>query len=134
LRCRHGERPPFRAADLWDLEDLLRALLPLCCDDVRPLSRTPSYAAATRTDFLLVSPAGGRTVALTPKWVTAGLTETDLTAQWDEDVSYHEGQCDCGLLVGFVYDPEGRLPDAAALATAWSRPRGDVELRCVVAG
>jgi hypothetical protein len=49
-------------------------------------------------------------------------------------VKYHEGQRDCGLLVGFVYDPEGRLPDPAALATALSRPQGDVELRCVVAG
>jgi hypothetical protein len=132
LRSRHGERPPFRVGDTYDLEDLLRALLPLHFDDVRPLSRTPSYAAGTRTDFLLVSPSGGRTVALTAKWVTPELTERALAAQWDEDVTYHEGARDCGLLVGFVYDPEGRLPDPAALETAWSRPRGDVELRCVV--
>jgi hypothetical protein len=133
LRSRHGDRPPFRAADVYDLEDMLRALLPLHCDDVRPLSRTPSYAAATRTDFLLVSSAGGRNVALTAKWVTADLTEAVLTRQWDEDVKYHEARRDCGVLVGFVYDPEGRLPDPAALEMAWSRPRGDVELRCVVA-
>ncbi len=134
LRSRHGERPPFRVADLYDLEDLLRALLPLHFDDVRPVSRTPSYEAATRTDFLLVSPAGGRTLAVTPKWVTAGLSDKDLAGQWDEDVRYHEGQRDCGLLVGFVYDPEGRLADPAALAAALARPRGDIELRCVVAG
>jgi hypothetical protein len=133
LRSRHGDRPPFRVADLCDLEDLLRALLPLQFDNVRPLRRTPSYAAATRTDFLLVPPAGGRTVALTAKWVTPDLTELELARQWDEDVTYHEGQRDCGLLVGFVHDPAGRLRDAAALETAWSRPRGDVELRCVVA-
>jgi hypothetical protein len=134
LRSRHGERPPFRIADVYDLEDLLRALLPLHFDDVRLLSRTPSYAAATRTDFLLVSPVGGRTIALTAKWVTADLNERVLARQWDEDVRYHEGQRDCGVLVGFVYDPEGRLPDPAALETAWSRPQGDVELRGVVAG
>jgi hypothetical protein len=134
LRSRHGDRPPFRAADVYDVEDLLRAVLPLQFDDVRSLSRTPSYAAATRTDFLLVSTAGGRTVAVTPKWVTAGVTEAELTRQWDEDVKYHEAQRDCGMLVGFVYDPEGRLPEPAALETAWSRPQGDVELRGVVAG
>lgn len=134
LRARHGERPPFRAADVYDLEDLLRALLPLSFDDVRPLSRTPSYAAATRTDFLLVPAGGGRTIALAPKWATADLSEAGLTKQWDEDVTYYEARRDCRLLVGFVYDPEGRLPDAPALETAWSRPRGDVELRCVVAG
>src|SRR5205814_8178601 len=75
LRWRHGERPPFRVSDIHDLEDLLRALLPLQFDDVRPLCRTPSYAAATRTDFLLVSPVGGRSIALTPKWLTPELAE-----------------------------------------------------------
>jgi hypothetical protein len=134
LRSRHGDRAPFRVADLCDLEDLLRALLPLACDDVRPLSRTPSYAVATRTDFLLVSPTGGRTLALTAKWAAPELSEQGLTKQWEEDVAYHEAQRDCGVLVGFVYDPEGRLRDAAGLETAWSRPRGDVELRGVVAG
>src|SRR5437763_1122691 len=34
LRCRHGERPPFRVDDGYDLEDLVRALLPLHFDDV----------------------------------------------------------------------------------------------------
>src|SRR5439155_25452025 len=78
LRSRHGERPPFRAADGYDLADLLRALLPLHFDDVRPPSRTPSYAAATRTDFLLVSPPGGRAIALTAKWVAADLNAAGL--------------------------------------------------------
>src|SRR5439155_17109168 len=102
-------------------------------DDVRPLSRTPSYAAATRTDFLLVSPPGGRAIALTAKWVAADLNAAGLKRQWDEDVKYYEGRRDCRLLVGLVYDPEGRLAEPAALETAWSRPQGDVELRCIVA-
>ncbi len=101
---------------------------------MRPLSRTPSYATRTRTDFLLVSPTGGRTLALTLKWAEAGLSGSALTAQWEEDVRYHEAERDCGLLLGFVYDPEGRLPDPAALETAWSRAHGDVELRGIVAG
>jgi hypothetical protein len=108
--------------------------LPLQCDDVRPLCRTPSYAAGTRTDLLLVSPAGGRTLAVTAKWATADLSEKGLTGQWEEDVREHEARRECGLLIGFVYDPEGRMRDPAALETAWSRPRGDLELRCVVAG
>jgi len=107
-------------------------LLSLQFDEVCLLSRTPSYAAATRTDFLLMAPNGGRTTALTLKWAT-GVAESELTQQWDEDVTYHEGQRHCGTLVGFIYDPEGRLPDPDSLETAWSRPRGDIELRCVVA-
>ena len=35
------------------LDDLMRAVLPLHFDDVRPQGRTPHYAAGTRTDFLL---------------------------------------------------------------------------------
>src|SRR5262249_13869707 len=53
FRSRYGTRPAFRVEDEHDLEDLLRALLPLQFDDVRPMSRTPRYAADTRTDFLL---------------------------------------------------------------------------------
>ena len=34
-------------------------------------------------------------------------------------------------LVGFVYDPEGLLRDAQALA-AWARPEDDLVVRCVV--
>ncbi len=132
LRSRHEERPPFWTADVHDLEDLLRALLPLHFDDVRLLRRTPTYAAGIRTDVLLASPDGGRTIALTPKWATAELTESRLTAQWNEDVSYHEAQRDCGVLVGLVYDPEARLPDSSSIEIAWARPQGDLELHCVV--
>ena len=53
LRWRQGDRPPFRVEDERDLEDLLRALLPLHFDDVRPEGRTPRYAAGVRTDFRL---------------------------------------------------------------------------------
>src|SRR5262249_6137297 len=53
LRSRYGTRPALRVEDEHDLEDLVRALLPLHFDDVRPLSRTPRYAPDTRTDFLL---------------------------------------------------------------------------------
>ena len=60
LRWRQGDRPPFRVEDERDLEDLLRALLPLHFDDVRPEGRTPRYAAGVRTDFRLVPGADRR--------------------------------------------------------------------------
>jgi hypothetical protein len=132
LRSRHRDRPPFRVVDIHDLEDLLRAVLPLRFDDVRPLSRTPSYAAVTRTDFLIASPAGGRTLALTTKWATAELSESALTTQWTEDVAYHEAQRDCGALLALVYDPEARLPDPPGLELAWARSQCDLEQGCVV--
>ena len=63
FRVRQGDRPAFRVNDERDLEDLLRSILPLHFDDIRPECRTPSYAAGTRTDFLL-SP---ESIALTIK-------------------------------------------------------------------
>jgi rRNA maturation protein Nop10 len=132
LRSRHRDRTPFRVADIHDLEDLLRAVLPLHFDDVRLLSRTPSYAITTRTDLFIAALAAGRTLALTPKWVTAELSESDLSTQWTEDVAYHEAQRDCGVLLGLVYDPEARLPDPPGLELAWARTQSDLELRCVV--
>jgi hypothetical protein len=133
LRTRQGDRPPFRVDDERDLEDLLRALLPLHFDDVRPESRTPAYAATTRTDFLIVSAHTGRATALTAKRATPELREGPLTEQWRQDVACYEGRRDCRALVGFVYDPEGLLRDPATLETAWSRSPGELELRCVVA-
>src|SRR5262249_28045203 len=53
LRNRQGTRPPFRVEDERDLEDLLRALLSLV-SEVRPVTRTPSYAPGTRIDLLMV--------------------------------------------------------------------------------
>ncbi len=133
LRTRHADRPPFRVEDDRDLADLLRALLPLHFDDVRPESRTPSYAEATRTDFLIVSPHTGRAIALTAKRAGPDLGEAALDVQWREDVAYYEARPDCRVLVGLVLDLENRVRDAAALETAWSRSPGDLELHGVVA-
>jgi hypothetical protein len=129
LRWRFGDRPAFRVQDEHDLEDLLRALLPLHFEDVRPQCRTPRYDPGTRTDFLLV-PEG---FAVTAKFVTAGLTERELTAQLDEDIVWYEKLPGCRCLVGFVYDPEQRLYEPQRLETAWRRQEAEPEVHALVA-
>jgi hypothetical protein len=129
LRSRHGERPAFRVEDGYDLEDLLRALLPLHFDDVRPECRTPRYAPATRTDFLLV-PEG---FAVTAKLVTPEVGEPRLTEQLQEDVAYYQGREGCRCLVGFVYDPGQRLYEPRRLEAAWRRDEPELEVRGIVA-
>ena len=81
LRFRHENRPPYRVEDQCDLQDLLRSLLPLCCEEVRPERRTPSYATGTQTDFLLL-PA--RTALVAKKAVA---DELRLGEQVKEDVA-----------------------------------------------
>src|SRR5262249_7109395 len=129
LRIRQGERPPFRVEEERDLEDLLRALLPLQFDGIRPESRTPSYSPVTRMDFLLDSGA----CALTAKLIVPGVSERDLATQLEEDVTYYERRPGCRTLVGFVYDPEALLRDPGLFETEWSKPQNELELRCVIA-
>jgi hypothetical protein len=129
LRWRHGEGPPFRVEDVHDLEDLLRALLPLHFDDIRPESRTPRYASATRTDFLLAP----EKIAITCKLVTAGLGEPRLAEELAEDISYYQGQEKVRSLITFVYDPEQRLHEPRRLEAAWRRSEPELEAHGLLA-
>jgi hypothetical protein len=129
LRTRQGERPPFRVEGPADLEDLVRALLPVHFDDALPELRTPAYTAGRRTDFVL---AGGA-VALTVKLLRPGGGEDRPAAELPEDVAYYQARPGCRALVCFLHDPEGRLPDPGRLEAAWSRPHDDLDVRLVVA-
>jgi DpnII restriction endonuclease/uncharacterized protein DUF2321 len=129
LRSRQGERPPFRVEDERDLEDLVRALLPLHSDDVYPEARTPRYAAGTRTDFRLMP----ERVAVAVKVARPDLLLSQLGQQLQEDAAYYRGRPDCRALVALVYDPEGLLREPDLMEAAWSSREDDWELRCVIA-
>lgn len=128
LRSRHGDRQPFRVQDEHDLSDLLRALLPLHFDDVRPESRTPSYSPDTRTDLIL----GAEKMALVMKRTAPTIRAAQLAAQVEEDVAYYtrEGRCR-RVLIG-IYDAEALLTEPRQLETAWGRTEGELEVVCVV--
>ena len=119
--------------DEHDLEDLLRAVLPLHFDEVRPARRTPSYALCTRTDFRLGSEPGQVPIALACKMVPGPGWEESLQEQWQEDRGYYLRVRDCRCLVGMVYDPEGRLRDAARLEGTCTRTEDDLPGRLVIA-
>jgi hypothetical protein len=128
LRSRHDDRPPFRVEDERDLEDLMRSLLPLHFDDVRPHSRTPGYADRTCTDFLLAS----EKIVVLAKSVEPRLRGGNLGEQIREDVTYWETLPSCRILMGFVYDPECLLRDGASLETVWSTHETRLEVRWVI--
>jgi hypothetical protein len=129
LRWRQGDRPPIRVEEEKDLEDLLRALLPLHFDDVRLRARTPTYAAGTRTDLLLAP----ERVAVTAKIARPPVLAPQLAEQLKEDAAGWAGRPECRALVAFVYDPEALLPDPRVLEAAWSAREDEWELRCVIA-
>lgn len=103
-----------------DLDVLLRALLPIHFDDVRPEVRTPRYAAGNRLAFRLPEIEA----VLVPHSVGPGVGEEKLTRRRIEDVDQYRDRC--RLLVFFVFDPERCLPDR--LEAVWSGPG----VRCVL--
>jgi hypothetical protein len=133
LRSRHADRPAFRVRDEHDLEDLLRALLPLQFDEVRREGRTPAYARCTRSDFRLGKEAGSVCLALTVKLVDRPGGEVELREQWPEDVAYYERLRDCRGLTAFVYDPEGTVRDVAQAEACWTARETGLKLGCVIA-
>lgn len=124
LRLRPGSGLDVR--EERDLDDLVRALLPIHFDDVRPEARTPRYAPGTRTAFRL--PEVETVVVAHLAGPRVG--EAELDRRRAEDVDQYRGRC--RTLVFFVFDPERRLPDR--VEAAWGRPAEDLEVRCVVAG
>lgn len=124
LRVRHSDRPPFHVTDESDLEDILRSLLTLYFDDIRPECRTPSYAAGTRTDFLL-SPEG---IALTIK-----LAQPHVLEQVPEDACYYRRERKCRTLVVFIYDPEASLREPCVSPEMGAEDGENPQVRCVVA-
>src|SRR5438874_2068835 len=130
LRSRHSNRSPLQIADERDLEDLLRALLPIHFDDIRPEIRTPSYSSGNRTDFRL-QPEG---ITLTIKRAPSRDCEKQLGEQLQEDVAHYEKGGGCKTLVAFIHDPEGYLREPAQLESMWSKLQDRLELRCVIAG
>ncbi len=127
FRSRQQDRPAFRVQDERDLEDLVRALLPIHFDDIRPECRTPRYTTCTRTDFLLAP----ERIAVTVKLARSAPGVSWLIEQFEEDAGSYRQQGRCDTLAGFIYDPEGLIREPQALETACSRlTRPDV--LCVV--
>jgi hypothetical protein len=129
LRERHGNRPAFRVTDERDLEDLVRAILPLHFDEIRPRRRTPMYSLTTVTDFLLEP----ERLVVIGKCAGSAVGVGQLGEQLDADLAHYARELpDAGLLF-CIYDPEMTLHESRQLEKRWSGPREGLEVRCVIA-
>lgn len=111
IRARYSDRPTIEIEDEYDVQDLFHALLKLYFDDVRAEEYTPSYAgAASRVDFLLKQ----ERLVVEIKKTRKGLGAKEIGEQLIVDALRYQAHPDCGQLLCFVYDPDGRV----------SNPRG----------
>lgn len=106
LRARHLGRPTLEIEDEYDVQDLFHALLRLYFDDVRVEEYSPSYAgSASRLDFLLKQ----EQIVIEIKKTRKNLGAKEIGEQLIIDSQRYQSHPNCGQLICFVYDPEGRV-------------------------
>lgn len=129
LRQRYDSRATLDVSDEYDVQDLLHALLVLHFEDIRPEEYTPSYAGgSSRMDFLLKR----ERLVIEVKRTRASLSPKVLGGELIEDIARYESHPDCGELVCFVYDPEGRLPNPRGIETDLGRDDGPFPVTVLV--
>lgn len=121
------ERAPLTIRDERDLDDLVRALLPIEFDDVRVESRTPSYSHRTRLAFVLPEISA----MLVAHLIRPGIDETEMERRRDRDLVDFRGRAD--RLIFLIVDPERRLPNPERLEAAWFQKEGNLQVQCWIA-
>lgn len=130
LRTRRENRPTLDVDDEYDVQDLLRALLTVNFDDVRPEEWTPSYAGgSSRVDFLLKN----EQIVVEVKKARRGLDARRLGEELIIDIQRYRAHPDCRSLVCFVYDPDGRISNPRGLENDLNGPREDITVMIIIA-
>ncbi len=126
---RHDARPTLDVNDEYDVQDLLRALLGLTFDDVRPEEWTPTYGGgASRVDFLLKP----EQVVVEVKKTRSGLADRQIGDQLILDAARYGKMKDCTALVCFVYDPENRIVNPGGLQADLSGTKDGLRVEVLV--
>lgn len=82
---------------------MLKSLLSIYFDDIRPEETTPSCAGSySRMDFLLKA----EQIAIETKMTRENLADKELSKQLIQDIAQYQTHHDVNTLVCFVYDPE----------------------------
>lgn len=121
LRRRYNDRNTIDVKDEYDVQDVLRVLLKLYFEDIRPEEYTPSYAgSSSRVDFLLKK----EKVVIEVKKTRPSLKAKELGNQLIEDIARYKSHPDCESLICFVYDPDGYITNPRGLENDLSTNEG----------
>ena len=112
LSRRHDGRETLRIQDEYDVQDLLRALLSLYYDDIRPEEPTPSHAGSSlRSDFLIPE----IDAVIEVKKTRPSMTDKSLSEELIVDIEKYQAHPNCKKIYCFVYDPDMILRQPAAI-------------------
>lgn len=129
LRQRYDNRTTLDVSDEYDVQDLLRALLYLHFDDVRPEEWTPSYAGkSSRVDFLLKQ----ENIVIEVKKTRSGLGAKEIGDQLILDIARYSNHQDCKTLICMIYDPENRIQNPGGIESDLSGKNGKINVEVYV--
>jgi hypothetical protein len=129
IRQRHGNLATLEIHDEYDVQDLMCPLLRVYFDDIRVEDWLPSYAGgASRIDFILKQ----ERIVVEAKMTRAGLEAKQVGEQLIVDIVKYKNSADCGTLVCFVYDPEGRIANPRGLETDLEKTSKELKIRVLI--
>lgn len=129
LRLRYQNRPTLDITDEYDVQDLVRSLLALFFDDIRPEEWTPSYAGkSSRVDFFLKP----ERFVVEVKKTRPNLREKEIGDQLIIDIERYRKMPDCRRLICFVYDPDYILRNPTGFQSDLSREEQDFSVEVLV--
>ena len=118
LARRHSGRPTITVGDEYDAQDLLRFMLAIFFDDIRPEDVAPSVAgAASRVDFVLPD----FELAIELKFVRPNLDAKKLGEELIVDRERYKTRKDVRHLLCLVFDHKGALRNPRGLEKDLSR-------------
>jgi len=118
LQNRWGSRSVFKIENEYDVQDLLRSLLKIFFDDIRPEEWTPSYAgSSSRMDFLLKDEG----IVIETKKTRKNHGDKEIGEELIIDIAHYSQHADCKTLICFVYDPEGFIKNPRGLESDLSK-------------
>lgn len=129
LGRRYSGRPGLCIIDEHDVQDLLRSILQLHFDDVRPEEWNPSYGGIQSRSDLLLKP---EQLVIETKMTRKGLGQRELVQELIVDKAQYHLHPDCCTLICFVYNPGCSLPNPTAIERDLSGYDGKLTTAVVV--
>ena len=103
IRKRHSNRKPLTVKDEYDVQYLLKILLSVSFNDIRPEETTPSYAGTSSRIYFLLK---NERIAIETKMTREDLADKELSKQLIQDIAQYQTHPDVDSLLCFIYDPE----------------------------
>ena len=130
IQNRHDSRATIEFTDEYDVQDAFHAILKLHFADVRSEEYTPSYASSSsRIDFLLHD----EEIAIEIKKTRKDLKDKEISNQLIIDKERYKSHPKCKTLVCFVYDPELKIGNPAAIEKDLTKKEGDLQVLTIIA-